>query len=122
MGDTTNRLAGVAYVTVDGQQYLLKGDLTYDVSTVTRESLVGQDTVHGYSEKPKAGSISGTFRDSGGLTVAAINAMTNVTVVAELANGKTIIGSNMWTVESQEVETEEGTFKVKWESGNVVEA
>ena len=122
MADTTNRLAGIAYVSVDGQAYMLSGDLSYGVASVSRETLVGQDTVHGYSEKPHAGFISGTFRDAGGLIVADFNAMTNVTVVCELANGKTIIGRNMWTVEAQEVKTMEGTFEVKWESPSVEEA
>lgn len=122
MADTTNRLAGTAYLTVDGTNYMLSGDFAYSVSSVTRETLVGQDRVHGYSEKPKQGSMSATLRDSGGLTVANFNAMTNVTVTAELANGKTIIGRNMWTVESQEVKTAEATFEVKWEGFSVEEA
>lgn len=122
MADTTNRLAGIAYVTVDGQSYMLSGDLAYVVSKVSRETLIGQDSVHGYSEKPHPGSISGTFRDAGNLTVADFNAMTNVTVVAELANGKIITGRNMWTVEAQEVKTAEGNFEVKWEGFSVVEA
>ncbi|HBO81690.1 MAG TPA: phage tail protein, partial [Cupriavidus sp.] len=58
MADTTNRLAGIAFITVDGQNYMLQADLTYRVSKVERESLVGQDTVHGYSEKPSTGMIS----------------------------------------------------------------
>lgn len=122
MADTTNRLAGIAYVSVDGQSYMLSGDLTYSVSSVTRETVIGQDRVHGYSEKPHAGFISGTFRDAAGLTVANFNAMTNVTVVAELGNGKTVVLRNGWTVDAQEVKTAEGTFDVKWESPSVEEA
>lgn len=122
MADTTNRQAGIAFVMVDGVQYMLSGDLSYCVSTVERETLVGQDRVHGYSEKPNAPYISGTFRDAGGLTVAGFNAMTNVTVTCSLANGKTIVGRNMWTVEIQEVKTAEGTFDVKWNGLDVVEA
>jgi hypothetical protein len=122
MADTTNRLAGVAYLTVDGKTFMLSGDLTYKPSKVSRQTLLGQDGVHGYSEMPAAGSISCNVRDSGGLTVADINAMTNVTVVAELANGKTIVGRNMWTVEEQEVNTTEGTFPVRWEGMDVQEA
>jgi hypothetical protein len=122
LADTTNRLAGIAYLTVDGQNYMLSGDFAYSVSSVTRETLAGQDRVHGYSEKPVAGSMSGTIRDAGGLTVADFNAMTNVTVVAELANGKTIVGRNMWTVDSQEVKTADATFEVKWEGLDVEEA
>ena len=122
MADNTNRLAGVAYLTVDGQSYILSGELSYGVSTRKRETLSGQDRVHGYSEMPIPGFISGTLRDSGQLSVASINAMTNVNVTVELANGKTIIGRNMWTVEAQEVKTAEATFEVRWEGASVQEA
>lgn len=121
MADTTNRLAGIAFISVDGQSYMLQADLTYRVSNISRETLVGQDTVHGYSEKPEAGMISGTIRDAKGLSVASFNSMTNSTVVCQLANGKTIIGRNMWTVDVQEVKTAEGTFEVKWEGPAVSE-
>jgi hypothetical protein len=122
MADTTNRLAGIAYLSVDGQTYMLAGDLGYSPSKISRETLIGQDRVHGYAEKPHAGSISGTIRDAGGLSVASFNAMTNVTVTCELANGKTIIGRNMWTTDAHEVKTSEGTFEVKWEGFSVEEA
>jgi Phage tail tube protein len=124
MGATTNRIAGVAYFSVDGVRFPLVGDLTYDPGTVKRKSEAGQDVVHGYSEEPYAPSIQASLRDTGGYSVAAINAMTGVTVVAELANGKTIIGSAMWTVESQEVETADAKYKVRFEglTGAVVEA
>lgn len=122
MADTTNRIAGVAFVQVDGTNYMLSGDLSYSVSTVSRESMIGQDRVHGYSEKPNAPFISGSFRDAGELRVADFNAMTNVTVTCNLANGKTIVGRNMWTVDAQEVKTQDGSFDVKWEGQDVVEA
>ncbi|MFZ6724709.1 phage tail tube protein [Undibacterium sp. MH2W] len=121
MADTTNRLAGIAYLSVDGQTFMLAGDLGYSVSKVTRETVIGQDRVHGYTEKPHAGFISGTIRDAGGLSVASFNAMSNVTVTCELANGKTVVGRNMWTTEAQEVKTAEGTFEVKWEGFSVEE-
>jgi hypothetical protein len=123
MADDTNRLAGVAYLTVNGQNYMLAGDLTYSTAKFSRESLTGQDQVHGYAEKPRAPFISATLRDAGDLTVDDFNSMTNHTITLELANGKTIIGRNMWTVEAQEVKTTEGTFEVKWEgfTGSVTE-
>lgn len=121
MGDITNRLAGAAYLHVDGKNYLVAGDLSYNVSRVSRESLLGMDGVHGFKETPHAGFISATLRDAGGLTVADFNAMTNVTVTVELANGKTVVGRNMWTVETQESKAAEGTFEVKWEGPFVEE-
>lgn len=122
MADTTNRLAGVAYLSVDGQSYMVAGEISYSVSRVKRESLSGPSGVQGYSETPIPGSISASLRDAGSLTVANFNAMTNVSVTVELANGKTIIGRNMWTVESQEVKSGEATFDVKFEGFSVEEA
>lgn len=119
--DNSQRLAGVAYITVDGKTFMLAADLSYSPSSVSRTTLTGQDRVHGYSETPHAGSISATLRDAKGMTVADFNAMTNVTVVIELANGKMVVGRNMWTVDPQEVSTSEGTFAVKWEGHSVEE-
>lgn len=123
MAASPNRLAGIATISVDGQNYMLAGDLTYSPGSVARESLVGQDRVHGFSEKPRAPFISGSFRDAGTLTLDDFNNMVNVTVTLELANGKTVVGRNMWTVEAQEVKTPEATFEVKFEgfSGSVTE-
>ena len=120
---TTNRLAGTATLSVNGQSYMLRGDFAYMPSKVSRESLAGMDAVHGFKEAPVPGSISCTISDSGGLTVADLNDMDNVTVVAELANGKTIIGRNMWTVETQESKATDATIEVKWQGpqGSVTE-
>jgi len=122
MGDTSNRLAGTASVTTNGVTIMVAGQFKYSPSTVKRETLTGMDRVHGYKEKPSAPYISCQVRDSGGTTVADFNDMTDVTVVAELANGKTIIGTRMWTVESQEVDSEDAVFDVRWESFSVVES
>lgn len=52
MADTSNRLAGTAYVTVDGVSIMVAGQFQYRPSGVERASLVGMDGVHGYSENP----------------------------------------------------------------------
>ena len=119
--DTTNRLAGVASIQVGGINYLLQGELTYSPSTVTRETLAGQDQVHGFKEMPVAPIISGTLRDTNNLTVQDFNQMTNVTVNLTLANGKTIVGRNMWCVNVQEVKATEATFEVRFEGQSVTE-
>ena len=116
-----NRLAGIASISVGGATYLLEGDLSYSPSTVERTTLVGIDSVHGYKEVPHAPFISGTFRDAGGLTVAAFNAMTSVNIILQLANGKTITGSNMWCVNVQEVKTADATVEVRFEGLSVTE-
>lgn len=121
MAANPQRLAGTVFLTVDGQNYMLAGDFEHSVSKVSRETLVGMDFVHGFSAKPVQGHISGTLRDSAGLSQAALNAMENVTVVAQLANGKTVVGRNMWTVDTQTTKGADATIEVKWEGLDVSE-
>lgn len=121
MGDTKQRMAGTAYATVDGLTVMVVGQFKYSPSKVERSSLTGMDTVHGYKEKPCAPFISWQGRDSGGTSIAKINDSTRVNIVVELANGKTIIGENMWSVNVQEVDSEEATFDCRWEGGSVTE-
>ncbi|WP_038835420.1 phage tail tube protein [Yersinia pseudotuberculosis] len=101
MSDTSNRLAGTAYVTVDGITVMV--------------------AVHGYKETINAPYIVCQIRDSGGISVSDFNDQTHVNIVCELANGKTIIGSAMWSVNTQEVDSTEGTLEVRWEGGSVTE-
>jgi hypothetical protein len=122
MADTTNRIAGTAYLNVDGNNKLLRGDFEYSPSAFERESIAGMDKVHGYIEKPNVPHISGTLTDAGDLSLADLNAMTNVTVICELANGKTITGRNMWTTATQTGKAADGTVEVRWEGPTVTEA
>jgi hypothetical protein len=123
MANTNSRIAGTAYLSADGKTYPVRGEFKYNPGTVKRESKTGMDGVHGYSEAPRVPFISCAMTDTGDMSVAAINAMNNVTVVVELANGKTIIGRNMWTVDDQDVDSVEAQFDVKWEGvqGSVTE-
>lgn len=118
-----NVIAGTAFVSVDGRTVMVAGKFSYFPGRVKRETKVGMDGIHGVKETFTPPFISCEVRDAGGLVVADFNDMTNVTIVAELANGKTVMGAGMWTVDSQEVDSEEATFPVKWEgmTGSVKE-
>lgn len=113
-------LAGTAYLTIDGTSYLLV-KFGYSPATVKRETIAGMDRVHGFKQTPTPGVMKATIRDAGNMSVAAFNALTSSTVVAELINGKTIIGRGCWTVDSQEVDSEEATFDVEFNSLSVTE-
>ncbi|EON3358787.1 phage tail tube protein [Yersinia enterocolitica] len=119
MGDTSNRLAGTAYVTVDGLTIMVAGQFKYSPSKFKRETLTGMDGVHGYKETFNAPFIACQIRDSGGTSISDFNDQTNVNIVCELANGKTIIGSGMWSVNTQEVDSTEATADIRWEGGSV---
>lgn len=116
MADDTLRIAGTAFLSVDGQTLPLAGEFEYCPSTVGRKPLPGMDGIHGYSESPIPGWIKGTIRDAGGLKISDLNDMTGVTVVCVLANGKTVTGRNMWTngEEGQSGKSTEATIEVEW--------
>lgn len=122
MAAQTTAIAGIAFLSVDGRNFKLAGDLKYSPSKVKRESQTGQDSVHGFSEMPAVPYISGVIRDMDGLMISDLNAMRDVTVVCELVNGKTVTGRNMWTVDVQEVTTEDAKCEVKWEGFQVIES
>ena len=122
-GTTTNatRRAGIASLEINGEVVDVASDLAYDATYIKREMLLGQSGIQGFSEMPKTGSISATIRDSGSMSVANFMQMTNVPVVAVLANGKTVYGDSLTCTECSEVKTGEATFDVKFE-GTVTES
>lgn len=118
---SSNLIAGIAQATIDGVTRQLEGGAKYSPSTVKREAMMGQDGFHGWRETPVPGSITLSLRDAGDMTVADFNALRNSTVVLELANGKTVVGRNMGTVDAQEVDTVDAKFEVKFEGPQVSE-
>ncbi|MFC0683095.1 phage tail tube protein [Novosphingobium clariflavum] len=119
---TNNLIAGFAFITIDGTSYAIAGEGTYRISTNKRETLIGQDGVHGYSETPTAGMISWQGRDSGALSITDLNDAVDVTVQLELANGKNVIARNAWRAgDPVEVSSENATFNVVFESADVKE-
>jgi len=118
---SSNLIAGVAQVTVDGTTYQLEGDLKYSPSTVKREALLGMDGFHGWKETPVTGSITMSLRDAGSLSVGSFNSIRNSTIVLQLANGKIVVGRNMGHVDTLEVDSADAKFEVKFEGPQVSE-
>ncbi|WP_267426347.1 phage tail tube protein [Methylobacterium sp. GC_Met_2] len=108
------RIAGTAYLKAGGKQYDLRGSFTVSPSSVKREGVAGQDGVHGYIETPRVPFIKGDLSTTAGLTIAELDAMTDVTVTAELANGKAYVLSGAWTESAHEIDTAAGKVAVNW--------
>lgn len=115
------RLAGVTGLSIDGTSYMVVSDVTWSPAKWKRETLLGLDSVHGYSEVPNQGYIEATLRDSGHITVGDFNLMRCVEVQVQLANGKIVAGSNMWNTAALEVRAAEGTFQVRFDGIDVSE-
>src|SRR4029453_12931673 len=92
-----HKVGGVAFLKIDGTQYLLRGDLTISPDLFEREGIAGQDMIHGYTEKPRCPEVKATLTDTGGLSLQAFQRMTNVTVTLELENEKVYGLREAWT-------------------------
>lgn len=115
------RLAGITSFTIDGTAYMLVSDCTWSPAKWKRETLVGLDTVHGFSEVPIQGYVEATLRDSGSISVSDFNLMRCVEVLVTLATGKIVGGANMWNTSALEVRAAEGTFTVRFDGVDVGE-
>lgn len=109
------RVAGVAFVRVDGQQYALRGNFTVSPSSSERTGIAGQDGVHGYIEMPRVPFISGNLTTMGGLSIEQLDAITDATVTAELANGKNYVLQGAWTKSAHEIDTAQGQVAIRFE-------
>ncbi|MCJ2053994.1 phage tail tube protein [Methylobacterium sp. J-070] len=108
------RIAGTAYVKAGGKQYDLRGSFTVSPSRIKREGVAGQDGVHGFIETQRVPFIKADLSTTAGLTIAELDAMEDVTVTAELANGKNYVLSGAWTEAAHEIDTAAGKVAVNW--------
>lgn len=109
------RIAGIAFVKINGDQYPLRGNLTVSPSPFERAMLAGQDYVHGYSELPRVPYIEGDFSTLQGLSVEQVAGFTDVTVTAELANESVFVLREACCRAALEINAREGQFRARFE-------
>ena len=115
MGDNTNRIAGVATVTVDGDALDILGTLTVSPFSVVREGVVGLGGVMGYKEMPRVPYIEVEVATTDGTKFATLEGITNATVNADLANGKKYVLTEAWIAGEPDVNAAEGTTTLRFE-------
>jgi hypothetical protein len=109
------RIAGVAFITVNGNQMPLRGNLTVSPSAVERTMLAGQDGVHGYQEIPRVPYIEGDFSTMPDLAIEDLDGQVDVTVVASLANGRIYSLTEGVCKAGLEPNALDGQVRVRWE-------
>src|SRR5262245_20956685 len=109
------RFAGIAFLSVDGNQYQLRGNFTVSPSPVERTMIAGQDGVHGYQELPRVPFIEGDISTTRGLALEDLDGATDVNVTAQLANGwqYSLIGATCKA--ALEANDRDGQVRVRWE-------
>jgi hypothetical protein len=109
------RIAGIAFLTVDGDQLALRGNFTVSPSPVERTMIAGQDGVHGYQELPRVPYIEGDLSTVPGLSLETLLTETDSTVVAQLANGMQYVLTSATCKGGFENNTRDGQVRVRWE-------
>jgi hypothetical protein len=109
------RIAGVAFLKVDGAIYPLRGNLTVSPSSVERAGIAGQDYIHGFSELPRLPVISGDVSLTQEVSVDTLEAVTLSTITAELANGKVYVLREAWCTSAFELNAREGQTRVTFQ-------
>lgn len=117
----SNRLAGLLEVAVNGTLLQVKGNYTYNLGKNKRESIVGQDRVHGYKELPQSPFIEGEATDAPDLDVEELLLHDDVTVTLKLANGKVIVLREAWYAADGDVGTEEANIQIRYEGKSAEE-
>lgn len=109
------RVGGTLFIKVNGEQLQAKGEFTYNVNPVKRDSVIGADKPHGYTEQPKVQFIEGAITDSDELDLQAFQATVDATVILELANGKTILLREAFYAADGDVTHTEGEIQLRFE-------
>jgi tail tube protein len=109
------RFAGIAFLMAGGSQWALRGNFTVSPSSVERTMLAGQDGVHGYQELPRVPYIEADLSAMPNVSLEDLEAQTDVTVIAQLANEKQYTLANATCKAAFEENTRDGQFRVRWE-------
>ena len=108
-------IAGTAFVKVDGRQLPLKGSFIVSPSPVVRSGIAGQDGVHGYQEMPRVPFIEGDISTLQEVSIEDLEGITDATVQADLINGNSYVLREAWTTAAYDIDTAEGSFKIRFE-------
>lgn len=106
-------IAGIAYLTAGGKQLALRGNLVVSPFSEEKTMVAGQDGVHGHTVMPRVPWIEGDFSDIN-LSFEELQAMSAETVTAELVNGKVYVGRECIVEGAPDLNTQEGTAKIRW--------
>lgn len=108
------KIGGIVFVKVDGEQLRVKGNVTYNLGLPLREPVVGHDGVHGFKEVPQVAFIELEMTDKKDLSLKKFLSITSATVTAQLNNGKTIVLRNAANVSEGTGNSEEANMTVRF--------
>ena len=109
------RVAGICYVKVDGSQLEVKGGIECPVSSLSREAVMALSGVAGYKEIAKRPFVKVSAIVTPDFPLSQLQAGTNMTITAEMSNGKVYTLAGAWMEgDGNDVNGEEGTIELEF--------
>lgn len=108
------RVAGICYIKADGVQLEVKGGIEIPLVQNMKETVMGLAGNAGYKETAQRQYIKITAIFTRDFPITTLQAGTNMTVTAELANGKVYTLTNAWLEGETLSNGEEGTAELEF--------
>ena len=105
---------GTIVLLIDAVQYALAGDFTLNPGVPKREEVIGPDGSVAYKTTFQAAVLEGNVRDTDGLDVKKLLALDDVTLTAELANGKSWVLAHAVNTSDGAMNIAEGEIAVRF--------
>lgn len=105
------KVAGTAYVKVDGEQMVVAGNIEVGLGKVKRETI----TKGHFKEEDAVPYVSGEFVIPKGLNIEKIMGGTNMTVTVEFKSGRTYVLSGAYVVDESALGSDEGKASIRFD-------
>lgn len=114
------RIAGTCYIKVDGEQLEVKGSVEVPLSDKKRENVMGLNGSAGFKEMAQEPYVNLTALFTSNFPLSKVTTGTDMTVTAELANGKVYTLTGAFLTDPGPVKVDDGEIELKF-SGSLGE-
>lgn len=108
------RVAGICYFKVDGEQLEVKGSIECPITDNVLEAVSGLSGVAGYKETHRVPFIKGAFIFTPNFPLQKLNEGRDLTITAELANGKVYTLSGAFVVGEPSAKGDDGEVEIEF--------
>lgn len=108
------RVSGICYIKVDGSQLEVKGGIETPIARTAKEAVMGLSGNAGYKETIQRQFLKLSAIFTNDFPINTIMQGTNMTLTAELANGRVYTLSNAWLEGEAMANGEEGTLELEF--------
>ncbi len=105
----SKRMAGIAYIKVDGVQFEVKGNIEAPVTQFKREPVMGLAGQIGFKETAREQYVKFDAGFTSDFPINQINTVTNATITVEYANGMVYTLTNAYETGDTGANGEEGS-------------